>query len=138
MVKTIDKLVNGQKIKAQRVPLWLRIFTTLFFMSLVFLVAAFITYVSKEQKTSVIASYRECINSKGSTLQKTYPAVCVTKTGQKFIQPLSPEEQKLLEAPRGGEKEEFCGGITGKSCPEGYTCKLDGSYPDAGGKCIKN
>lgn len=32
---------------------------------------------------------------------------------------------------------EFCGGIMGKNCPNGYTCKLDGNYPDAGGKCVK-
>lgn len=31
----------------------------------------------------------------------------------------------------------FCGGFAGKACPEGYTCRLDGNYPDAGGKCIK-
>jgi hypothetical protein len=31
----------------------------------------------------------------------------------------------------------FCGGIAGFLCPEGYTCKLDGSYPDAGGVCVK-
>jgi hypothetical protein len=30
----------------------------------------------------------------------------------------------------------FCGGIAGKDCPFGYTCKLDGSYPDAGGTCV--
>lgn len=32
---------------------------------------------------------------------------------------------------------EFCGGITGKECPFGYTCIMDGKYPDAGGKCAK-
>ncbi|GEM_PF-5557882 len=32
---------------------------------------------------------------------------------------------------------QFCGGIAGKICPEGYKCQLDGSYPDAGGKCVK-
>lgn len=35
----------------------------------------------------------------------------------------------------------FCGGIGANlpenQCPEGYKCKLDGDYPDAGGKCIK-
>ena len=33
---------------------------------------------------------------------------------------------------------QFCGGIAGKLCPSGYSCKLDGNYPDAGGTCIKN
>lgn len=31
----------------------------------------------------------------------------------------------------------FCGGIAALRCPEGYFCKLDGFYPDAGGTCIK-
>lgn len=35
------------------------------------------------------------------------------------------------------EENSFCGGFAGITCPEGYTCKLDGNYPDAGGKCIK-
>lgn len=37
--------------------------------------------------------------------------------------------------PPGGEL--FCGGIGGVSCPAGYTCKLDGNYPDAGGHCAR-
>ena len=37
----------------------------------------------------------------------------------------------------GWEEEQFCGGITGRVCPEGYSCKLDGNYPDAGGVCTK-
>ncbi|MCK6511857.1 hypothetical protein L6R29_18030 [Myxococcota bacterium] len=32
---------------------------------------------------------------------------------------------------------QFCGGIAGLPCPEGYQCVLDGTYPDAGGKCKK-
>lgn len=29
----------------------------------------------------------------------------------------------------------FCGGIAGIQCCDGRRCKLDGSYPDAGGTC---
>ncbi|MDE2019490.1 MAG: hypothetical protein KGJ13_04030 [Patescibacteria group bacterium] len=29
----------------------------------------------------------------------------------------------------------FCGGIAGVKCSEGYDCRLDGAYPDAGGTC---
>lgn len=32
----------------------------------------------------------------------------------------------------------FCGGIAAMRCPYGYYCKLDGTYPDAGGKCVFN
>lgn len=35
-------------------------------------------------------------------------------------------------------EEQLCGGFVGFKCPEGYTCKLDGNYPDASGKCVKN
>lgn len=31
----------------------------------------------------------------------------------------------------------FCGGIANIPCPSGYKCQLDGSYPDAEGKCVK-
>ncbi len=30
---------------------------------------------------------------------------------------------------------QFCGGIAGIQCPSGYSCKLEGNYPDAGGTC---
>lgn len=32
---------------------------------------------------------------------------------------------------------EFCGGIAGVQCQLGYSCELDGDYPDAGGTCVK-
>lgn len=33
----------------------------------------------------------------------------------------------------------ICGGIMGAECPidEGYTCEMDGPYPDASGTCVK-
>ena len=42
---------------------------------------------------------------------------------------------KFLDQPIEGE---FCGGIAGLPCPSGFECVLDGDYPDAGGKCVKN
>jgi len=38
--------------------------------------------------------------------------------------------------PTQGQKDNFCGGISGIACPDGYTCQLDGNYPDAGGHCV--
>lgn len=32
----------------------------------------------------------------------------------------------------------FCGGIGGIACPDGFICQLDGTYPDAGGTCVKS
>jgi len=46
-------------------------------------------------------------------------------------------EKAPVEQPRKCVDEgEFCGGIAGIICCEGMTCKLDGNYPDAGGRCI--
>jgi len=36
----------------------------------------------------------------------------------------------------GANENSFCGGIAGIKCASGFTCKYDGTYPDAGGKCI--
>lgn len=38
----------------------------------------------------------------------------------------------------GGRKSEgeFCGGIAGFACKDGLECKLEGSFPDAGGTCV--
>ena len=30
----------------------------------------------------------------------------------------------------------MCGGFANIQCPVGYTCQLDGNYPDAGGTCV--
>ncbi|MDO8460977.1 MAG: hypothetical protein Q7S38_00895 [bacterium] len=45
-------------------------------------------------------------------------------------------------SPQGGDQNgsvegKFCGGLGGIQCPKGYKCQLDGTYPDAGGKCVK-
>jgi len=48
---------------------------------------------------------------------------------------------KFLDSEENAEGK-FCGGIAANlpenQCPEGYKCKLDGNYPDAGGKSVKN
>ena len=33
-------------------------------------------------------------------------------------------------------KDKFCGGFVGSSCAPGYTCVMEGNYPDAGGHCV--
>ncbi len=45
------------------------------------------------------------------------------------------EKCPLVEDPT---TQTFCGGIAGKLCPSGYYCKYEGTYPDAGGTCIKD
>ena len=45
----------------------------------------------------VAASFEDCLKSKGSVIQESYPEVCVTKSGQRFIQEISEEERMQLE-----------------------------------------
>lgn len=44
---------------------------------------------------------------------------------------IRPEEQA------GAKEGEFCGGIAAFQCASGLTCKYDGTYPDAGGVCMR-
>ena len=129
---------NSKKGKTSWV---VRLLITLMLMMGVFTVAATITYIGKVFENNPIDSYEECVKAFQSKVQESYPTVCVTRNGQKFVQTLSEEEQKLLEAPSDKDADsegKFCGGIAGLPCPGGYRCKLDGNYPDAGGVCQKS
>jgi len=37
---------------------------------------------------------------------------------------------------QGRQRLIFCGGIGNIPCPSGYACRLEGRYPDAGGRCL--
>jgi len=74
-------------------------------------------------------SYSDCVKQSGSRIIETYPEQCVTSDGKTF-----PNPDQVLD--NSSESGKFCGGIAGISCPEGYACKLDGNYPDAGGVCV--
>ncbi|MEK7217414.1 MAG: hypothetical protein AAB640_00005, partial [Patescibacteria group bacterium] len=87
------------------------------------------------QRQSAVDTFEECVKAKDSKMLETYPEQCVTSDGQTFANP----NQKVdsTETWKTYTNTKFCGGITGKLCPSGYSCKLDGNYPDAGGICIK-
>ncbi len=36
----------------------------------------------------------------------------------------------------GAKAGQACGGIAATQCSDGYTCELEGEYPDAGGTCV--
>ena len=40
-------------------------------------------------KQTPVTSYEECLIAKGSLIQETYPQVCVTKSGERFTEPVS-------------------------------------------------
>ena len=46
-----------------------------------------------------IASYEECVKAKGSLVQESYPATCVTRDGTRFTQALTDEEKQNLLPP---------------------------------------
>jgi len=46
-------------------------------------------------------------------------------------------EQMIASFKQLDDTAQFCGGIAAIKCPTGYQCKLDGSYPDSGGTCVK-
>lgn len=48
-------------------------------------------------KQSQPTSYEQCLTTKGSLIQESYPQVCVTKSGQHFVQPLpSPSPSRMV------------------------------------------
>ena len=103
MVKTLENLNQGQKIKPKKSPILIRFAITFVLMITVFLFATIITYLAKEFTPTPVKSYEECVEAKGSAIQKTFPAVCVARSGDKFIEPLSEQEQMLLESPINAE-----------------------------------
>lgn len=45
----------------------------------------------------IIFTYDDCIKAKGSIVQESYPATCVTRDGLRFTQPLTDEEKQNLQ-----------------------------------------
>lgn len=45
--------------------------------------------IGKYSSKAQISSYDDCVKAKGSRIQESYPATCVTAGGQRFIQPIS-------------------------------------------------
>lgn len=71
---------------------------TVLLMFFLFGTSAFIAYQSQQRKIPPPTNFEECSKIKSSIIRESYPAVCVTKSGKEFIQPVSDEEKKLLES----------------------------------------
>jgi hypothetical protein len=132
------KPIHKIKVPDSDPPFLMRVVITLLLMTLVFGISIAISLYGKEVNTPPPANFNECSVAKGSIIQESYPPVCISKKGQRFIKPLTDSETKLPEPSGTNGNGMFCGGIAGVACPEGSSCKLDGGYPDSGGKCIKN
>lgn len=92
------KVITDKKIVIKKVPLWTRFVVTLLMILGVFMVAFTITYLNTMAVVVPATSYEECVSQPSSKLEESYPAVCIAKDGTKFIEPLAPEEEKLLES----------------------------------------
>ncbi len=75
------------------------------------------------------------IVSRNKTTNESYPTHYFYKNSRTYS--LDDNEQ-ILSTFKFIEMSQFCGGIAGIQCPAGYTCKLDGNYPDTGGVCVKD
>lgn len=75
-----------------------------FALLLIAIVAAtvYLFFKSQNNLTQKSTSYEECVNSAGSIIQESYPATCVTKDGERFVQLLTEEERKNLQPPTTG------------------------------------
>jgi hypothetical protein len=50
---------------------------------------------------------------------------------------VTPKEATPSASANTSKEGQFCGGIAAIQCSEGLTCQFDGTYPDAGGTCVK-
>ena len=66
-----------------------------------FVVGIFLGKQLYSQNTAQIDSYDQCVAATGSIVQESYPATCITTSGQRFIQPLTDEEKQNLPPPPG-------------------------------------
>jgi hypothetical protein len=63
--------------------------------------------------------------------QPSGPGDGASSAGASSVTSSSPTERPLAK------EGEFCGGIAAFACEPGLRCRLDGTYPDAGGTCVR-
>jgi hypothetical protein len=100
--KTLSALIDLFEHRSFRIILTIVLMLTLFGITYI------IAYLSNKTQAAIPTNFDECVRLESSTIQETYPAVCVTKKGEKFIQEI-PEEEELLESdlPKGGVQGAF-------------------------------
>lgn len=101
---------------------------------LILFIIGFIVYKTHWPKVSATVNpqnYEECIKSPGSVVMTMYPAVCVTKSGARFTEPLTQEQQQNLTPPTTtptpsvepcGPNGTRCGIANCPTCPAGKNC----------------
>ncbi|HBC72392.1 MAG: hypothetical protein UX91_C0001G0099 [Candidatus Amesbacteria bacterium GW2011_GWB1_47_19] len=69
-------------------------------------------------------------------MQSRYPLIIIVSLFLLFFAfLLLPRVTDLLPSDT-GKTPVMCGGIANIQCPLGYTCQMEGDYPDASGRCV--
>jgi hypothetical protein len=105
----------------------------------------YVTDIQWQNDDTALVSYEDGhIALKGTTVVSMKDAPYATTLSLLPDEP-SPKDQASSASsssvaptgrPKAGEGE-FCGGLAGIQCEEGLTCRYDGTYPDAGGTCVR-
>ena len=84
-------------------------------------------FLSQSSSLSQISSYADCLVSKGSIIQESYPATCVTASGQRFTQPISSNSVSCGGWNTGGSVVCKCTGkLIKPACPPTTVCDAIG------------
>lgn len=91
-----------------------------------------------DQKTGVVGGKEAMFFTVQSPIE--YQTTVVLRLSSSYMMEIKKTDEPLADEILStlkftDQKSKFCGGIAGIACPNGFTCKLDGSYPDAGGVC---
>lgn len=108
------------------------IIVILFIAIAVLSLGGFLIYKSYSDK-EVIATFEECVSAQGSTVEQSYPPVCVAKDGTRYVAEVPVVEEPEAEEPESpnqisepGDEEtmaEKCyDQVSNPECPEGTQC----------------
>ncbi len=108
--------------KNRRWPLWSVIGLSLLLLgAIIGLFSA--KFLNQSPFLSQISSYTECLAAKGSIVQESYPATCVTAFGRRFTQSVSSTTPESVVPTFDSTTEcQLCSGAWDPSCPGNQSC----------------
>ncbi|MBP9750846.1 MAG: hypothetical protein KBC95_03290 [Candidatus Peribacteraceae bacterium] len=91
--------------------------------------------MSSSMSATTSSSSSRTSSSSGTTTSSSSSVTSSSSTTSPSSSSSSTTSSTMGMAPRG--EGEFCGGIAAFPCQDGLRCQLEGSYPDAGGTCVR-
>ncbi|MEK7592985.1 MAG: hypothetical protein AAB508_06425, partial [Patescibacteria group bacterium] len=125
---------NSEEIsqKKQNKKIWKYIFFTLVILFILMLIP--LPYYESKQLTCPLSDSRRSTGPCPTPGWRLNPpliqSILLSNSKQKVTKIITPSP-----TPNTDNTKITCGGITGKLCPNGYTCTLEENYPDAAGIC---